>query len=108
MAYRAFRSAPAAATPADLYTVPASKEAVVSTLSVANFGPAATTWQAWLRPDGSAASNAMLLAGTAVVINSQDAGFLTIGIVMEATDVLTVQSASGSVAFQAFVSETDV
>lgn len=107
MAYRAFRSAPAAATPADLYTVPASKEAVVSTLSVANFGPADTTWQAWLRPDGSSAANAMLLAGTAVPITTQDAVYLTLGVVMEATDVLTVQSASGSVAFNAFVSETD-
>jgi hypothetical protein len=40
MAFKVAQSNPAAGTPADLYTVPSAKEAVISTLTVCNHGTA--------------------------------------------------------------------
>ena len=47
------QSAPSATTDTTLYTVPASTQAVVSTVSVCNRGSAAATFRIAVRPDGA-------------------------------------------------------
>ncbi len=108
MAYKFTQTNPGAATAADLYTVPAGKEAVVSTLAICNRDGAATAkYKVWLRPGGVAAANSQLLAFDSFV-GTNDTVALTIGIAMSASDVLTVEADTATVTFTAFINETDM
>lgn len=77
-----------------LYTVPASKETVVSTIVIANRASSADTFRLALRTDGDAISDKHYLAYD-VPVAANDSTTLTLGITMEATDVLSV-AASGT------------
>lgn len=107
MAYTVKQSNPAAATPADLYTVPASKEAVVSTLAIAEHGGAAADYTVRVRPAGAAAADVHILVNSAELV-ANDTQFITIGIALAATDVITVEATTGDVTFTAFVNEMEV
>jgi hypothetical protein len=107
MAYTVKQSNPAAATPADLYTVPAGKEAVISTLAVCEHGDVATRFRVLVRPAGAAAAAVHRLVYDAPVAGL-DTVFLTIGAALAAGDVVTVEAATADVTFTAFVSETEV
>lgn len=97
--------APTTTSDADLYTVPAATQTVVSTISVTNDTAAASTFRIYLRKAGAAASatnafyfDAPLAANSTVLI--------TAGITLGATDVITVRSgAANALTFQAFGSE---
>jgi hypothetical protein len=104
MAYTVKQSNPAAATPADLYTVPAGKEAVISTLAVCEHGDVATRFRVLVRPAGAAAAAVHRLVYDAPVAGL-DTVFLT---ALAAGDVVTVEAATADVTFTAFVSETEV
>ena len=106
MAYKVFQANPAAGTPADLYTVPSAKEAVISTIAVCNFG-ATNTFTIRIRPAGASAANVHFLAHTVSVL-ANETFFITCGIALAATDVVTVISPSASFTFTAFVNEVDV
>jgi hypothetical protein len=95
---------PVANTSADLYTVPAGNSAVISTLNVCNLSSSNVTFRASIRVAGAAATNKQFIAYD-VAIPAQDATSLTLGITMDATDVLTVYSFQGNVAFNAFGTE---
>lgn len=100
------QSAPGAASNSDIYTVPASRRTVVSTLAICNTG-AATTVRVFARIAGAAAAVGNAIAyDLPVGANSHTA--LTEGITLAATDKLTVQSNAGGVTFTAFGEETDV
>lgn len=107
MAFTVKQSNPAAATPADLYTVPASKEAVISTLAIAEHGGAPADFKVLVRPAGAAAADVHVLVNAAELV-ANDTQFLTIGIVLAATDVITVETTTADVTFTAFVNETEV
>ena len=94
---------PAAATPTTRYTVPAATSAVTSTLVVANLG-ASTTYKIAIRPAGATLENKHYQTPD-VPVNASDALFLTVGFTLAATDVVTIQSASGAVAFSLFGAE---
>jgi len=99
------QAAPADTANADLYTVPASTEAVVSTLLVTNTTAADATCRIFVRVAGAAAaaSNAIIYDGTA---GANDFVAITVGITLAATDVITVQSGTAdALTFQAFGSE---
>ena len=106
MAYTVAQSNPAAATPADLYTVPASKEAVISTLAIAEHGGAPADFKVLVRPAGAAAADVHVLVNAAELV-ANDTQFLTVGIALAATDVVTVEATTGAVTFTAFVNETE-
>lgn len=98
------QSAPAAASAVPLYTVPAATEAVISTISVCNFGGSTGTFRLDIRPDGETLSDKNYLVYDASVA-SKDTLFLTVGATMNANDVLGVYSSTASFSFSAFGSE---
>lgn len=99
------QSAPTTTSNADLYTVPATTQTVVSTISVTNDTATAATFRIYIRVNGAAASatNAFYfdapLAGNSTIL-------ITAGLTLGAADVITVQSGTANaLTFQAFGSE---
>jgi len=92
-----------------LYTVPASTETVISTVVIANRASAADTFRLALRTDGDAISDKHYLAYD-VPVAANDSTTLTLGITMEATDVLSVAAAgtASTLSVNAFGAEVDV
>lgn len=90
---------------ADLYTVPAATEAIVSTIVVCNTSGTDTTFRIFVRDGGAAAATGNAIAyDTAILADSQVA--FTLGLTLSATDIITVQTASAAgVSFSAFGSE---
>lgn len=98
------QSAPSATTATTLYTVPASTEAVISTISVCNRGTTSGTFRISIRPNGDAQANQHYLVFDAPIA-AKDTLFLTVGATMDASDVLTVYASSADFSFNAFGSE---
>ena len=97
------QSNPAATTATTLYTVPASTEAVLSTIVITNQTTAGTNRLA-IRPDGeSLAAKHYLAYDIALPANSTHT--YTIGVTLNAADVITVYASSASQSFNAFGSE---
>jgi glucose-6-phosphate dehydrogenase assembly protein OpcA len=98
------QSNPAATTATTLYTVPASTQAVVSTIVIANLTSSAATFRISIRPAGAAQTNAMYVAYD-ITVGSSDSTALTLGITLGATDVITVYGSTANLSFTAFGSE---
>jgi hypothetical protein len=98
------QSQPSANTLTTAYTVPSATETVISTIVVTNLGPTATTYRIAIRPNGATLTNAMYIAYD-VTVPSVDATALTLGLTLDATDVVSVESFSGLVSFNIFGSE---
>lgn len=97
------QSNPAATTATTLYTVPAATSAVCSTLSIANLG-VSTTFRVAVRPAGATLANQHYIVYDSA-INAGAAVYLTLGISLAATDVVTVYAGTANVAFGLFGSE---
>ena len=96
------QSAPANTSNSDIYTVPASTQAIVSTISVANITTAAATFRIAVRPAGATVANQHWIAYD-VSLGGSDSVTLTLGVTLGATDVLTVRSGTANaLAFSAF------
>ena len=94
---------PAATTLTTLYTVPAATSAVASTLSVCNLG-VSTTVRVAVRPAGEGIANKHYIIYDAAV-NQFDSLFLTLGITLAATDVVSVYAGTANVSFSLYGSE---
>ena len=97
------QSIPAATTLTTLYTVPASTSAVGSTLTVCNQG-ATTTVRVAVRPAGAAITGSQYIIYDNAVA-AQDTLFLTIGIALATTDVVSVYAGTANVSFNLYGSE---
>lgn len=99
------QAAPADTNSADLYTVPASTETIVSTIAVANITGADATYSIHVRDGGAAVSDGnALVKGATVSANSTTA--ISIGVTLSATDVVSVTSGTGSaITYHAFGTE---
>ena len=98
------QSNPAATTATTLYTVPSATSAVASTLSVCNQGASSATFRVAVRPAGATlAATHYLVFDSSLTAN--DSAFLTLGITLATTDVVTVQASSASLSFSLFGSE---
>lgn len=97
------QSAPAATTNTDLYTVPSATQAVCSTLAVCNLG-ASTSFRVAVRPAGAAIANQHYIVYDNYV-NQYDTVFLTLGITLATTDVVTVYAGAATLSFSLFGSE---
>jgi hypothetical protein len=97
------QSNPAATTNTTLYTVPASTSAVCSTLSIANLG-VSTTFRVAVRPAGATLANQHYIVYDSA-INAGSAVYLTLGVSLATTDVVTVYAGTADVAFGLFGSE---
>jgi hypothetical protein len=95
---------PSASTAGDVYTVPADTEAVISTIVVANIAGTADTYRLSVRPNGTAQENKHYIAYGATV-PANDSIALTLGITLDATDVITVYAIGANLTFNVFGSE---
>jgi hypothetical protein len=98
------QSAPSATTATNLYTVPSDTEAVISTITVANRANTAATYRISIRPNGATQANEHYIAYDAS-LPANDTIALTLGLTMDAADVMTVYASSASVSFGLFGSE---
>lgn len=98
------QSAPNATTSTDLYTVPSSTQAVVSSVVVANRDAAAATYRISCAIDGATLANAQYLAYD-VTVGGSDSTVITIGATLGDTDKIRVYASSANLTFTAFGSE---
>jgi hypothetical protein len=98
------QAAPSATSNTDIYTVPASTETIISTLVVANRGTAAASYRIAIRPDAAVLSNIHYIAYD-VAIPANDSINLTLGLTINASDVVTVYASSANFTFSIFGSE---
>lgn len=95
---------PSATTATTLYTVPASTSAVVSTLSIANQAAASATFRVAIRPAGATLDpKHYIVYGATVPAN--DSTFLTLGLSLATTDVITVYASSATLSFNVYGTE---
>ncbi len=98
------QSAPSATTDTDVYTVPSATEAVISTIVIANRSGSDATYRIAVRPDGATIANEHYVAYD-ITVGAGDSTALTLGVTMNAADVLTVQASSADLSFNVFGSE---
>lgn len=98
------QSAPAATTNTDVYTVPSATEAVISTITVANRAATAATYRIAIRPNGATIANEHYIAYDASV-PANDTIALTLGLTIDAADVVTVYASTADLSFGIFGSE---
>lgn len=98
------QSAPSATTATALYTVPSATETVVSTVTVCNRGSSAGTFRVSVRPDGASLANQHYVVYDASCA-AKDTITLTLGLTIDASDVLEVYASTADFSFNAFGSE---
>ncbi len=102
--YKVLGQLPPASTSGDLYTVPSATSTVVSTIAVCNRAATSATYRIAIRVAGSALSNEEYIAYDAA-ITANNSTFITIGVTLAATDVITVYASTADLSFNAFGSE---
>jgi len=92
-----------------LYTCPTSTETVISTVIIANRASAADTFRLAVRTNGDAIADKHYVAYD-VPVAANDSTTLTLGITLEATDVLSVAAAgtASELSINAFGAEVTV
>lgn len=98
------QSAPSATTATNVYTVGSGKQAIVSSITVANRSANATTFRIAIRPAGATLANQHYIAYD-VTLLANDTTVLTIGVTLAATDVVTVYASTADLSFNIFGSE---
>ena len=105
MAYKVLaQSAPSAATATDVYTVGSGVETVISTIIIANRAATAGTFRLSVRPNGGTQTNAMYCAYD-VLVAANDSTTLTLGLTVDAADVITVDCSSADMSINIFGTE---
>ena len=97
------QSAPSATTNTDLYTVPSATSTVCSTLVICNRG-ASTSFRVAVRPAGATLVDQHYIVYDNYV-NQYDTVFLTLGITLAATDVVTIYAGAATLSFSLFGTE---
>jgi hypothetical protein len=98
------QSAPAATTSADVYTVPSATEAIISSIVVANRAATAGTYRLSVRPNGASIANQHYIAYD-VPLSGNDSVALTLGVTLDAADVVSVYASSADFSFNLFGTE---
>ncbi len=98
------QSAPGATTNTDVYTVPAATQVVISSIVVCNRGASATTFRIAVRPNGAALANQHYI-GSDTAIAANDIVGLSLGITVDAADVITVYAGNANLSFSLFGTE---
>ena len=101
------QKSPAAVTDFNLYTVSGSKQAIINCITVANRDANAATYRISVRPDAAVLTTDHYIAYD-VQVGSNTSVSLNLGITLDTNDVITVQSSSGLVTFNAYGVEIDV
>lgn len=98
------QSNPAATTLTNIYTVPAATNTIVSTISICNQASSAASFRIAVRPDGAGPS-AQHYIYFDTPINANDGIAVTIGITMDASDIISVYSSTSTLSFSVFGTE---
>jgi len=93
-----------ATTLTDVYTVPSATETVISTIIIANRTADTRTFRIAIRPNGAAISDEHYIAYD-VPVSGGDSTTLTLGITLDATDVLSVYASAVDVSVNVFGTE---
>ena len=93
-----------ATTMTDVYTVPASTETVISTIIIANRTASAETFRIDIRPNGATLSDEQYIAYD-VPIAANDSTTFTLGITLDAADVLSVYASAVDISVNVFGAE---
>jgi hypothetical protein len=99
------QAAPANTSNANAYTVPSGKEAIVSSIAIANVTGADALYEVYVRANGAAASaaNALVFDATAV---KNSTTIIQAGITLSAGDIITVQTGTANaITFHVFGTE---
>jgi hypothetical protein len=98
------QSNPSATTATTLYTVPSATQTIVSTLVICNQAATAATFRIAVRPDAATLAAVHYVAYD-VTVGANDSTALTLGLTLDAADVITVYSSSATLSFSAYGSE---
>ncbi len=96
--------ADASANDVTLYTVPSSTETIVSSITVCNRESAGNTFRLAVKVDGGSVANEDYIAYDAN-ISANDTITLTLGITLDATDVISAGASDANVTFAVFGTE---
>lgn len=104
-AYKALgQSNPSATTLTTLYTCPAATETVISSIVVCNQAGTSGTYRIAVRPNGATISAEHYLVYDATIAANTTVAY-TLGVTIDASDVVSVYASSTSFSFNAFGSE---
>ena len=95
---------PSATTNTTLYTCPASTQTVISTITICNQAGTSGTYRIAVRPNGATIAPEHYLVYDASIQANTTAAY-TLGITIDASDVVTVYASSANLSFNAFGSE---
>jgi len=98
------QSAPSATTATNVYTVPAATETVISTVIIANRAASAGTFRLSVRPNGATQADQHYIAFD-VPVAANDSTTLTLGLTVDAADVLTLYCSSADMSVNVFGTE---
>jgi len=98
------QSNPSATTATTLYTCPASTQTVISTITICNQAATSGTYRVAVRPNGATLATEHYIVFDAPIQANTTAAY-TLGITIDASDVLTIYASSATMSFNAFGSE---
>lgn len=98
---------PSATTATLLYTVPSGKEAVVSSISIANLSSTAGTYRIIIQPSADVSATILnkQYFGYDITVGASDTTVVTVGLTLATGDAVKVYASSANLAFQIFGSE---
>lgn len=99
------QSAPLAATLTTLYTVPGATSTVSSSISICNTSGTATSFRVAVRPGGAGISSEHYIYYDNTLAGN-DTFVATIGMTLEATDVISVYATLATLSFSIFGQES--
>jgi hypothetical protein len=97
------QSNPAATTATTLYTCPAATQTVISSITICNQSTSGT-YRIAVRPNGATLSLEHYVVFDATISANSTVAY-TLGITIDASDIVTVYASSASMSFNAFGSE---
>jgi hypothetical protein len=98
------QEAPAATTNTNVYTVPSATETVVSTIIVANRANTDGTFRLAVRPDGDTLADKHYIAYDTPIL-ANDSITLTVGITLNAADIIAAYCSSANMSIGVFGTE---
>lgn len=98
------QSAPSATTDTTLYTVPSATETIISTITVANRGTTQANIRIAVRPNAATLANQHYILYD-VPLDGNTTQAYTLGLTLDATDVITVRASTADTTFNAYGSE---
>jgi len=98
------QSNPSATTATTLYTCPALTQTVISTITICNQAGTSGTYRIAVRPNGATLAPEHYVVYDASIQANTTAAY-TLGVTIDASDVVTVYASSANISFNAFGSE---